>query len=117
MSKEARSLFVFGIYLIFVGLGFMVMPNTVLPLFGLPETSEVWPRVVGMLALFLAYYYIHAAQKEYTSFIRITVFARASVTVFFLVFVLLNFAPPTLMIIAAVDLAAALWTWFSLPKT
>jgi hypothetical protein len=117
MSKEARSLFVFAIYLIFVGLAFMVIPNVVLPLFGLPLTAEVWPRVAGMLALFLAVYYIHAARNEFTSFIKVTVYVRASVTLFFLVFVLLKFAPPTLMIIAVVDLAAALWTWFSLPKS
>ena len=41
MSKAARSLFVFGIYLIVIGLGFLVMPNVPLGLFGFPPTSEV----------------------------------------------------------------------------
>ena len=114
MSKAARSLFVFGIYLIVIGLGFLVMPNTPLALFGFPPTSEVWIRVMAVLLLILAVYYIYAAKNELTGFIRVTVFTRASVTVFFVAFVLLNMALPSLLLFAAVDLLAAIWTWYSL---
>ena len=38
MSKASRSIFVFGIYLIVIGLGFLLMPNVVLRVFGFPET-------------------------------------------------------------------------------
>ena len=114
MSKAAKSLFVFGIYLIVIGLGFLVMPNLVLRLFGFPETSEPWIRVMAMLLLFLAYYYIVASRKEMTEFIRITVYIRASVILFFAAFVLLDLAQPMLLLFGAVDLAAAIWTWLSL---
>jgi hypothetical protein len=114
MSKAARSLFIFGIYLIVIGLGFLVVPNVVLRLFGFPETSEPWIRVMAMLLLFLAYYYIQAAQNEMTKFFRYTVYARASVIVFFAAFVLLGLAQPMLLLFAAVDLLAAIWTWMSL---
>jgi hypothetical protein len=114
MSKAARSLFVFGIYLIVIGLGFLVLPNVVLRLFGFPETTEPWIRVMAMLLLFLAYYYIHASRNELTEFIRITVYARASVILFFLAFVLLGLAQPMLLLFGAVDLLAAIWTWLSL---
>ena len=114
MSKAAKSLFVFGIYLIVIGLGFLVMPNLVLRLFGFPETSEPWIRVMAMLLLFLAYYYIFASRNEITEFIRITVYVRASVILFFAVFVLLDLAQPMLLLFGAVDLLAAIWTWYSL---
>jgi uncharacterized protein YacL len=117
MSKAARSLFVFSIYLIVIGLGFLVMPNFALGLFGIPATSEVWIRVMAMLLLFLAYYYIHAAQNELTSFIRITVYARGSVILFFIAFVLLKLGQPSLLLFAGVDLLAAIWTWVSLRET
>jgi hypothetical protein len=39
MSKAAKSVFVFGIYLIFIGLGFLLVPNTVLGLLGFPMTT------------------------------------------------------------------------------
>jgi hypothetical protein len=114
MSKAARSLFVFGIYLIVIGLGFLIIPNTVLPIFGFPDTSEPWIRVMAMLLLFLAYYYIQASRNEMTVFIRYTVYVRASVILFFVAFVLLGLAKPMLLLFAVVDLIAALWTWASL---
>jgi hypothetical protein len=114
MSKAARSLFVFGIYLIVIGLGFLIIPNVVLRLFGFAETSEPWIRVMAMLLLLLAYYYIQAARNEMTGFFRYTVHARASVIVFFAAFVLLGLARPMLLLFAVVDLAAAIWTWTSL---
>ncbi|MCJ7739268.1 MAG: hypothetical protein MUQ10_18470 [Anaerolineae bacterium] len=114
MSKAAKSLYVFAIYLVVIGLGFMAMPNLVLPLFGFAETSEPWIRVMAMLLILLAYYYFHASRNELTDFIRITVYARASVTLFFAAFVLLDLAQPMLLLFAAVDLLAAVWTWVSL---
>ena len=117
MSKAARSLFVFAIYLIVIGLGFLILPNTVLGLFGFPETTEPWIRVMAMLLLFLAYYYSHAARNELTDFIRITAYARGSVILFFAVFVLLKMAQPMLLLFGVVDLAAAICTWLSLRES
>ncbi len=51
MSKAAKSLFVFGIYLIVIGLAFLLVPNIQLRLFGFPETSEPWIRVMAVLLL------------------------------------------------------------------
>ncbi|MCL7454906.1 MAG: hypothetical protein M8467_17865 [Anaerolineae bacterium] len=114
MSKSATSVFVFGIYLVFLGLGFLVIPNTLLPLFGMPTTSEVWIRVMAMLLLILAYYYIRTARRELTFFFQLTVHARASVIVFFVAFVLLDLAPAILILFGAVDLLGALWTAWAL---
>lgn len=114
MSKSATSVFVFGIYLVFLGLGFLVIPNTLLPLFGIATTSEVWIRVMAMLLLILAYYYIRTARRDVTFFFQLTVHARALVIVFFVAFVLLDLAPAILILFGAVDLLAALWTaWAS----
>ncbi len=110
MSKAAKSVFVFGIYLIFIGLGFLLMPNIVLKLFGFPETSEPWIRVMAMLLLLLAFYYIQLARAENTAFIRLTVPARASVIVFFIAFVVLGLAQPMLIGFGVIDLLAAIWT-------
>ena len=58
MSKSARSIFVFSIYMFVLGLILIVIPNVLLNLFTLPETNEVWIRVVGMLILILGFYYL-----------------------------------------------------------
>jgi hypothetical protein len=52
MSKSALSVFVFGLYLLVVGIVMLVVPNFLLGLFSIPSTTEVWIRVAGMLVLF-----------------------------------------------------------------
>jgi hypothetical protein len=116
MSKAAISVLVFAIYLVVIGLGFLLAPNLVLGLFGFPDTSEVWIRVMAMLLLILAYYYIQAARNEMTGFFRFTVHGRASVIVFFVAFVVLGLAQPMLIGFGVVDLAAAIWTAWALRK-
>ena len=114
MSKSARSLFVFALYLAMIGAILLIAPNFLLGLFSLPSTSEVWIRVVGMLALFLAFYYTQVARAEYRDFFRWTVYVRASVTLFFTAFVLLGFVSPILILFGVVDLLGAVWTGLAL---
>jgi len=114
MSSSARSVFVFGLYLVVLGIVLLVVPNFLLGMFGLPSTTEVWVRVVGMLVLFLGFYYVQAARKEMTDFFRWTVYLRATVIVFFAAFVLLDFANPPLIMFGVVDLLGAIWTGLAL---
>jgi hypothetical protein len=116
MSRAARSLLVFGIYLIALGLFLLIAPNTLITLFGLPATNDVWIRVAGMLIVFLAYYDIQVARKEMTDFFRWSVVARASVIVFFTGFVLADLVKPILLLFGGIDLAAAVWTQLELRR-
>jgi hypothetical protein len=114
MSKAARSLLAFGIYLIALGFFLLIAPNTLITLFGLPAATDVWIRVVGMLLVLLAFYDIQAARKEMTDFLRWSVVARASVIVFFASFALAGLVKPILLLFGGVDLAAAIWTQLAL---
>jgi hypothetical protein len=110
MSRAARSVLVFGFYLVAVGIALVAFPNPLLLLLRFPASSEVWPRVVGVLALVLAYYYVQAACHELTAFFRWTVHARVLVGVAFTALVLRRLAPVPLALLGAVDLLAAVWT-------
>ena len=114
MSYSARTVFVFGIYLVVLGITLIAAPNLLLNAFGFPATNEVWIRVVGMLVLILAFYYTQAARKELTDFFQWTVYARASVIVFFLAFVVVGLAKAALILFGAVDLLGAIWTGLAL---
>lgn len=114
MSRAAKSLFVFACYLAGIGAWLLVHPNSMLGLFGFADAQDVWVRVLGMILLLLAFYYVSAARSELTDFIRWTVHARASVLAFFGAFVLLGLAPAVLLVFGVVDLLAAYWTWSSL---
>ncbi len=114
MSKSATSVLFFGLYLSLLSLGFLLFPATLTNLFGMADAQDVWVRIAAMLLLGLAYYYIQMARQGYTPFFRFSAQARALVIFFFLIFVLLDLARPTLIIIGAIDFLAAAWTALAL---
>lgn len=117
MSEAARSIRLFGIYLAVVGTVLVLVPNRLLGLFGMPGTSEVWIRIVGMLLIFLALYYRAAAQGEQRAFIQTTVLTRATVPLFFAVFVAAGWVRWPLLLFGLVDLAGAVWTYVALRRS
>ena len=72
----------------------MVAPNILLTLFGVPETHEVWIRVVGMLVLIVGYLDFMASRHELQIFFAWTVPPRFCVPAFLATFVILGWAPP-----------------------
>ena len=116
MSRAAKSLFVFGIYLCVLGLVLLLVPNLLLQFFGVPPTNEVWIRINGMFVVCLSFFYVQAARNELTIFIRWTVWARVAVIFYFVAFVLLMSAPKALLLFGSIDLSSAIWTWIALKK-
>lgn len=118
MSKPAVSIFCFGIYLILLGLALILIPNFLLSIFTLPDVTDVWIRVAGMILFLLGYIYIRAGLDEegLTKFFRWTVHTRATVIIFLFVFVLFGLVKPIIVLFGVVDLAAAIWTAVTLEK-
>ena len=116
MSRAAKSLLVFGIYVCCLGLILLLAPNLLLQLFGAPPTNEVWIRINGMFLLCLSFYYAQVARHELTTFISWTIPARIAVIIYFAAFVLLVAAPKALLLFGVIDLLAAMWTWLALKK-
>lgn len=116
VNSAAISVFVFGLYLLFMGLGLMIAPDFTLKPFGFPHPMDFWPRVVGVLVLCLATYYISAARAGLTAFFRWTVAVRVGVCVICGALVLLRIAPAPLCLLGLIDLAAALWTAWALRR-
>ncbi|TSA30284.1 MAG: hypothetical protein D4R65_13495 [Verrucomicrobiaceae bacterium] len=115
MSKARFSLFVFGLYMIFVvGLGFILIPHFVLNLFGLAAGDDVWIRFVGMLASIIGFYYVQVARVGLDRFIPWTVAGRYYAAGFMVLFVVLGKIGLGMLLFAAVDAAAATWTLFAL---
>lgn len=114
MSRAAKSLLVFGIYLIVLGSLLLLLPNVLLRVFGAPPTNEIWIRVNGMFVICLAYFYIQAARHSLTDFIRWTVWGRGAVIIYFVAFVMLAGAPKALLLFGLIDLVSATWTFMAL---
>lgn len=114
MNRATTSVRVFGIYLMLLGPIVIAAPNVVLALFGIPTTSEVWLRVVGLLAAILGYYYVQAARHDLVPFYRASVPARFVAFLGFVAFVLLGLVKPSLILFGVVDLSGAVWTFLAL---
>ncbi len=110
MSRSARSVQVFGLYLGLLGLGLTVVPNVILVLFGLAPTEEPWIRVLGFVMVILAHYYLAAAYGEDRLFMRATIIPRLTVLPVFVIFVWASWAPVNLLLFGVPDLLGAVWT-------
>jgi hypothetical protein len=84
--------------------------RSVLTLWRLPTTEEVWIRVLGLLLMVVGGYYLYAGVAEVSSFIRMTIAGRLALAVGLTVFVFLRLAPSVFLVVALVDLLGALWT-------
>lgn len=114
MTAAAKSVYYFGIYLFVVGISLVVMPNTLLSLLMLPETQEVWIRIVGVLVFNIGVLYFYMAPTNNTVFFGLSAYLRVSIMVWFTLFVLVGWASPMLLLFGAVDLLGAIWTFYAL---
>ncbi len=114
MKKSSTSILVFGVYLLGMGLGLTLVPNVVIGTLGFPVTDEIWIRVLGVVTLVLAFYYISATRADLKTFAQWTVPARIGVFVAFAAFVVAGFVGPIMIALGSVDLLGALWTGWAL---
>lgn len=118
MSRAAISIFIFGIYVIFLGITFLFVPEIMFLMLAYPTPPDIVSRILGMVFLLLAYLYIRAGLDEegMTKFYIWSVHTRALVIIFLGVFAALQLASPLIIMFGAIDLAAALWTFWALRK-
>lgn len=114
MTSAARSVYLFGLYLLVTAAVLFTTPNTMFRLAGLSPSTEPWPRVIGVVVASLGVYYVVAARAGFTAFYRASVWVRASVLVAFTCLVLLGWAEAPLIGFGFVDALGALWTWTAL---
>lgn len=117
MTQAARSVYVFGIYLLVLGGILIGSPNTLLRLFGFATTTEPWVHVLGVTVMAIGMLDVASARGEQTRFFRATVWVRVFVFAIFIVFVLVKIAPPVLVVFGLIDAAGALWTHLLLRKS
>ena len=97
-----------------MGAGFILIPHFALNLFGLSAGDDVWVRFVGMLASIIGFYYVQVARVGLDRFIPWTVAGRYYAAGLMVLFVVLGKVGLGMLLFAAVDAAAASWTWFAL---
>lgn len=116
MTKAGRSLFIFGIYATLAGLSLVLIPNVLFRLAGIPASPEVWPRFAGVLAIVIGFYEMQSGRKSSTDFLWLSVYTRAPFILFLAAFAVLGIAKPVIVVLGAIDLAGATWTFAALRK-
>jgi hypothetical protein len=114
LGRPAKSLFVFGVYLLLLGALLVLAPNQTLAVFRIAPTNEVWIRVAGMLVLVIGTFDTLSALAELREVLRWSVPLRAAVMLFLSAFVVTGLGPPVLILFGLVDLAGACWTAWTL---
>jgi len=114
MQKGRLSLLVWGAYLIALGTALLLVPNLLLRVLGLPDTDEVWIRIVGGVSVVVGYYCVEGARANSSWFMRASVVARAGFVVVVIALVLFRAAPPVVALFGIVELAAATWTAYAI---
>lgn len=110
MSKPAKTILVFGTYLVLTGIILLSIPNVLLASLRIEPTEEPWIRVLGAVVSVLGCYYITAARKELTDFFQATVWGRTAILILFVGLALMSLAPAQLVLFGIIDFLGALWT-------
>lgn len=116
MSATAKSVFYYSFYIIGMGLGLFFVPNLIMGVFRLGQTTEIWVRVLGLLAFCVGILYFYCARTNQTGFFRVSVPERI---IFFLgtvALVVFFQVTPMLAAVGSVDLLGAMWTWLTLRR-
>jgi hypothetical protein len=114
MTRAARSLFVFGIYVLLAGAAFLSAPAEIIARLHLPPTADGWVRVIGLLALVIGVYDIVGSRSGLLAYIRASVFVRVGFAAGIALLVLARQMPLTLLPFGAIDFAGAIWTALAL---
>jgi hypothetical protein len=106
----AKTVQYFSYYLFALAAILVFIPNIMLSVFQIPETNEVWIRVVGVLVVCIAVYYYSMSAMNSIPFLRLTVWVRLWVFAAFLGLWVAGIGPVQLILFGAVDALAAFWT-------
>jgi hypothetical protein len=113
MSGKAKSILVFGIYLVITGMTLLFEPNILLKILGIHETQEIWIRIAGCLTINIGVFNILAAYSGVKIFYRWMYIARGLFIASILSFVILKQAPYIFILFAAADLLGMAWTYLA----
>jgi hypothetical protein len=114
MSRPARSLFYFAVYILVTGVTLIAAPGFVASLLRLPPATAGWTRLIGLLALVIGAYDVAGSRAECIPYIRASVPVRFGFATGTLMLVVFGEMPATILLLGATDIAGALWTAFEL---
>ena len=109
MRDSKSSIFVFACYLAVMS-GVLIIYPTLFLYLGFGSVPLPWVSIAGYLVGVIAFLYFMAARAGNREFYRWSVIGRSPLIVFSSILVLLDMAPPILILLGVVDAFGAVWT-------
>lgn len=117
MTNYGKSLFYFGIYILFTGLFILFLPNLFLDILKLPPLSTGWARTLGLIVIVVGGYDVVSGYNNVRVFAKTSVYLRTIFFIGVLLLFLLNEMPKEVLPFGIIDLAGAIWTYTALKTT
>lgn len=116
MSRISKSIFIFGIYSLLMGIVLLFLPNMILPLFNLPVSGEPWLNLLGFVLMCSSYYYIRSAISGNIEFALYSTHTRFAAPLVVVYLILTDKADWHFLSFGIVDGLGGLWTWRELKR-
>jgi hypothetical protein len=116
MNPTTLSIFIWGIYVLLMGLLLVFIPGKTLVLCGQENPKDHWARIAGIIIISLGYFYLNAAQNEVYSFYQASIYVRFVGLIGFIGLAVFKMAKPRIIIFGIIDALGATWTLLTLIK-
>ena len=117
MTNYGKSLFYFGIYILFTGLFILFLPNLFLEILKLPPLSSGWARMLGLIVIVIGGYDVVSGYNSIRVCAAASVYLRILFFTGVLLLFLLNEMPKEILPFGIIDLAGAIWTYITLSRS
>lgn len=116
MNSVNKSIFVFGLYSLFMGIVLLFLADIVLPMVGLPISKEPWLHLLGFVLICSSYYYLRSALKGNIDFARYTMHTRLFAPLVVIFLIVTGKADWHFLSFGIVDGLGGIWTWIELRR-
>ena len=116
MKSINKSIFVFGLYSLSMGIVLLFFANLVLPLVGLPISKEPWLHLLGFVLICSSYYYLQSALKGNIDFARYIMHTRLFAPLVVVFLIVTGKADWHFLSFGIVDGLGGTWTWIELRR-
>lgn len=114
MKQVKTSMYVQTIYMFSMGLGILLMPKLLLPLFGFTPPEEIWIRVLGALILGFGYVNFECTRQEVVPYFQASVKGRLLFCAILFTIGLLKLTQPAIFLLAIFEAGLAIWASIAL---
>jgi hypothetical protein len=116
MNRASKSVMVFGLYSLLMGIILLFFPSMVLPIFNLPVLGEPWLNLLGFVLMCSSYYYIRSGLSGNMQFALYTTHTRLAAPLVVAYLIATGKADWHFLSFGIVDGLGGLWTWIELKR-